>query len=164
MRQSVASLAVIRQSESGVALYLAQWSDRWGAYAFVGGHKEDGETHRACVVREVAEELKLLPADNDPDLSAALNTGLEPNTAPRCWIAPTSIGRLDYEAHSVAAGERTHYLIELFEVRLSDAAAALVATDPINRWVSESDIERGRASDGKPISDTVRHHFVWLKK
>jgi 8-oxo-dGTP pyrophosphatase MutT (NUDIX family) len=165
MRASIASLAVIRRTEAGTTRYLAQWSDHWNAYAFVGGHIEDSESHRACMVRELAEELRIATDESDPDLEAVARARLDANMASKCWIAPSPLGHLEYDAYSVAANERAHYIIELFEVRLSDAASALVAADEANRWLSEVEIERGKCDqDGKPISDTVRHHVNWLTR
>jgi molecular chaperone DnaJ len=59
MRQSVAAVALIRRSEAGQALWLAQWNPHWRRYNFVAGHKRPDESFRQCVVRELAEELGL---------------------------------------------------------------------------------------------------------
>jgi 8-oxo-dGTP pyrophosphatase MutT (NUDIX family) len=159
MRTSTASLAVIRRpSTDGLPLYLAQWNDCWQAFHFVGGHKDDDESHRACLVRELFEELGVLPQPDDPD------AGGLPQTGPRCHVGAAPLGRLEYEAFSRSAGERSFYQVELYAVELSPEAIAHVANNPNNRWVSESEIEAGRCGDGKAVSDTMRHHWGWLQR
>src|SRR5262245_5104151 len=100
MRLSVSSLAVIRRTgPDGLVCYLTQWNAGWDAFNFVGGHKHDDESHRACLVRELAEELGLYPAAADPD-SAAAPPG---NGAPHCRVAAEPLGRLEYESFSRSA-------------------------------------------------------------
>src|SRR4051794_4861026 len=110
MRLSISSLAVIRRAgPDGLPRYLTQWNAGWNAFNLVGGHRHDGESHRACLVRELAEELGLSPGPDDPDAAAAPGHG-----APRCRVAVRPAGRLEYEGFSRSAGERTRYEIELF--------------------------------------------------
>src|SRR5262245_27230315 len=83
MRISTASLAVIPQSGSdGMLRYLAQWNDKWKAFNLVGGHKRGSESHRACLVRELFEELGIGPGPNDPDAAA--------RSGPLCRVARTA--------------------------------------------------------------------------
>jgi 8-oxo-dGTP pyrophosphatase MutT (NUDIX family) len=159
MRTSIASLAVIRLPGSdGLPLYLAQWNDCWQALNLVGGHRHENESHRACMVRELFEELGVLAAADDPD------AGGLPANGPRCQLAGAPLGRLEYEAFSQSAGERSFYQIELYAVDLSPEAIAHVARDPDNRWISEAEIEAGRCGDGKAVSDTMRYHWTWLRR
>ena len=80
----------IRLSEGGIALFqravrgkrqwLAQWNENWQAFFFVGGHRQESETFRQCVIREIEEELDLAGSDftvaaKRPPTS---NTGLVP--------------------------------------------------------------------------------------
>ncbi len=160
MRTSTASLAVIRRpGADGSPSYLAQWNEKWKAFNLVGGHKRDSESHRACLVRELAEELGIVPGPDDPDAAAA---GQQPG--PLCHIAREPLGRLEYEGYSQSAGERSFYRIELFAVGLSPAALAHVERDRANRWLAEAEIEAGRCGDGKAVSDTLRQHWGWLRR
>ncbi len=60
MRTSVAAFGLFRRDAGrGRVEYLAQWNDGWNAFHFVGGHKRDHESFRACCVREIGEELGL---------------------------------------------------------------------------------------------------------
>ncbi len=159
MRTSTASLAVIRRpGPDGMPRYLAQWNDGWQAFSLVGGHKYPTESFRACLVRELFEELGVLPEPGDPDAVVI------PQSGPRCRVAGEPVGRLAYEAFSQSAGERTFYQIELYTVELSSEAVAHVEQDENNRWLSEAEIEAGRCSDGKAVSDTMRHHWSWLQR
>ncbi len=159
MRTSTASLAVIRQpGPDGMPRYLAQWNERWQAFNLVGGHKHENESFRACLVRELSEELGILPEPGDPD-----GAGL-PENGPRGRVAREPIGRLEYEAFSQSAHERTSYRLELFVVDLTGDALAHVAQNKSNRWLSEPEIEAGRCDDGKAVSDTMRQHWYWLRR
>src|SRR5262249_52840296 len=59
MRRSEAAVALIRREQDGRNLWLAQWNPKWRRYHFVSGHRRPDETFRACLVREIAEELRL---------------------------------------------------------------------------------------------------------
>ncbi|MBT4864661.1 MAG: NUDIX domain-containing protein [Planctomycetaceae bacterium] len=58
--ESVAAIGVIRRKEGRQTLGLAQRNAKWTAYALVGGHKWVKESFRACVIREIDEELGLV--------------------------------------------------------------------------------------------------------
>src|SRR4051812_5138231 len=91
-RISVASLAVIRRSgPDGLPRYLTQYNAKWQAFSAIGGHKRDNESHRACMVREIAEELGVFPYLDDPDALAA-STVVQPEDAPRCRVAMVPLG------------------------------------------------------------------------
>jgi 8-oxo-dGTP pyrophosphatase MutT (NUDIX family) len=157
MRRSTASLAVIRRpGPDGRPLYLAQWNEKWKSFNLVGGHKKENESFRACLVRELFEELGIVPEPGDPDGLAG--------PGPTCLVGKAPLGRLDYEAFSQSAGERSSYCIELFGVDLSPQAEEDISRDQNNRWVSEAEIEAGRCADGKAVSDTMRHHWGWLRR
>jgi 8-oxo-dGTP pyrophosphatase MutT (NUDIX family) len=138
MRRSLAALALIRHTtDSGETVWLLRWNQRWQAFSFVGGHREDGETFRACCVREVAEELGL---HDDGD----------------CRVDEQPLKHLEFTAWSQAAQEDTAYTFELFEVELRTLAARQqVAASPHNHWVTAAEVRAGRTGDGQPISPTV---------
>ena len=96
MQQSVAGIGVIRRKESDQTLWLSQWD----AYAIVGGHKWVKESFRACVIREIDEELGLVE-------------GTE------FLVAEKPIVHLEYTAWSASAKEETAYLMELFDIDLT---------------------------------------------
>ena len=167
MRTSVSSLAVIRESSGGADRYLGQWNPAWAAFAFVGGHREADETARQCLVREVAEELRVAPLAADPDAWVTAKEGVEPavnGDGAYCTVSAEPVGVLEYEAFSQSAGVRTRYEVSLYEVSLSPVAVPLAEANPENRWLSEEDIERGRCADGKAVSDTVQRHVAWLRR
>lgn len=139
MRTSEAGLALVRRARPGEAAeYLAQWSDTWRQLSLVGGHVEPGESLRDCCVREVEEELGLV-AGTDFRVAAA-------PAAPAC----------EYRAVSGSAGVETRYRIELYPTELlTPRAAAAVAADPANRWLTLPEIRRGAAADGRPVSAQV---------
>jgi ADP-ribose pyrophosphatase YjhB (NUDIX family) len=58
VRPSLASIALIQRNQHGQRQWLAQWTENWQGYHFVGGHKRPDESFRDCVIR-VAEELLL---------------------------------------------------------------------------------------------------------
>ena len=59
MRQSQATVALIRPVHDGQNLWLAQWNPKWRQFHFVSAHRRPDETFRECLVREIAEELEL---------------------------------------------------------------------------------------------------------
>jgi 8-oxo-dGTP diphosphatase len=136
-RRSVAAVALIRRPEQGRTLFLAQWNPKWDAFHLVGGHKHPDESFRACLIREVGEEL-----------------GLEEISD---FIAPIGpLARLEFDALSASAGKSTDYTMEVFEVELTgDSALAKVAANPANRWLTEAEIRAGRCADGRPVSPTT---------
>ena len=137
MRRSEAAVALIRREESGRTLWLAQWNPKWRRYHFISGHRHPEETFRACLVRELAEELHLREG---ADYAAAA----EPRD------------RLEFTAFSESAGTETRYDMALFEVQLLGDAPAIVAADASNRWLDEAEIASGRCRDGEPVSPTMR--------
>lgn len=136
MRTSVAAFALFRRAAAGAVEYLTQWNDRWHAFHLVGGHKHDGESFRACCVREVTEELHL-------EEGRGFRVAAEPLT------------HLEYVAFSQGAAEETAYTVELFDAELLGEAARTVTADPANRWVSEADVRARRCRDGRPVSETM---------
>jgi 8-oxo-dGTP pyrophosphatase MutT (NUDIX family) len=137
MRHSVAAIALIRRQESGRTLWLAQWNKNWKAYAFVGGHKRLEESFRECVIREVAEELRLAPGEQ-------FTAAAEP------------LAHLEYTAWSQSAQEETQYTMELFKVELTDSARCGVDAESINCWLSEEEIRKQQTKNGQPVSSTVQ--------
>jgi 8-oxo-dGTP pyrophosphatase MutT (NUDIX family) len=137
MRQSIASVALIRRQQDNQTLWLAQWNPRWQKYHFVSGHKRPDETFRECMGREIGEELGL-SEDIDFQLPAA------------------PLAHLEYTAWSDSAGAETAYTMELFEVDLiGSAAREKVEINPENRWLTEEDIRSESCKDGKPVSATM---------
>ena len=137
MRQSIAAAALIRREQEGQVLWLAQWSRSWHCFHLVGGHKRPDESFRACLVREIAEELDLRE-EADYEMAAE----------------PT--GHLEFTAWSQRTNEDTAYTTELFEVTLHDGPPReKVEADPENRWLSEAEIRSGHTADGKPVSPTM---------
>jgi 8-oxo-dGTP pyrophosphatase MutT (NUDIX family) len=136
MRRSQAAVALIRRPQGDNALWLAQWNPKWQAFHFVGGHKRPSETFRECVVREVAEELRL---SEQAEFSAAR----EP------------ILHLEYSAWSESANAETCYMMELFEVELTDAARRRVETGSENCWLTEAEIHAEQTLHGQRVSATM---------
>ena len=121
MRSSVAAFALIRRTAAaGRVEYLAQWNDGWNAFHFVGGHKRDSESFRACCVRETAEELDLVEGRD-------------------FRVAAERFNRLRYVHFSEQAKAETDYTIELFDAELLGEATAAVEANPANRWLTESE-------------------------
>lgn len=145
MRVSEAGLALIRRTGAdGAPEYLAQWNDNWRRFALVGGHREPGESFRACCAREVGEEL-------------GLAAGLDFRAAPEP-VAPL----VEYRALSGSAGVETLYRAELYAVELlTREAVARVDADPANRWLTEPEIRRHVTSaDGKSIAAQIETVFT----
>jgi tetratricopeptide (TPR) repeat protein len=137
MHPSVAALALFRRAGPGDAVeYLSQWNERWLALHFIGGHKEPGESFRACCVREITEGLHLAEGS-------------------QVRVAAEPLAHLDYVAFSHGAVVETAYTIELFAAALLGDGEQVVAADPANRWVSEADIRARRCRDGRAVSDMM---------
>ena len=73
MRKSVSSIAIIESPEDACSAWLTQWNENWERLSLIGGHREDGESSRECLVREVREELlaalmKTPPTQEEIDL------------------------------------------------------------------------------------------------
>lgn len=137
MRQSIAAAAIIRSDRNGQVLWLARWSRSWQRFHLVGGHKNDEESFRECLVREIGEELRLAEgADYE--------------------MAAKPMAHLEFTAWSEGAKEETAYTSELFEVDLRGPARVKLDAEPAVRWLSEAEIRAGCCSDGKPISQTMQ--------
>jgi 8-oxo-dGTP pyrophosphatase MutT (NUDIX family) len=137
MRRSEAAVALIRdQGADGRSRWLARWNPKWEAFHFVAGHRRPEESFRACLVREIGEELGLRERE---DYSVS--------TAPPLHV--------DFTAWSVSARAETRYAMELFDVELTPAAQSRIAADPENRWLAEAEVRAGRSEDGRPISATM---------
>jgi NUDIX domain len=162
-RTSISSLAVIRQTGSdGLPRYLAQWNPKWQAFNWVGGHKNDDESYRACLVREIAEELGVFPHPDDPDAVAAMAPAGR-NEVPRCRVDFRPLGVLEYEAFSRSANATTKYAIALFGVDLPPASIDHVSRDANNCWLTEQEIDAGICAGGRAVSETMRRHLDWLR-
>lgn len=136
MRQSESALAYITGCDPQEPVWLAQWNERWQCYHFVGGHRDDDESFRACVARELDEELQLR----------------EPHD---CSIAPQPQLRLEFDAESVSTRATTHYVMQVFEVRLTDVARTAISARAGNRWLTADEIEQRCTSDGRQVSDNM---------
>ena len=136
MRQSQAAVALIRDRQDAGCKYLCHWSASWQAFHFVGGHREGEEPFCECAVREVLEELPVVPADFS--------------------VTSEPMAHLEYVAFSGSALRLTYYVMEVFPTELNpDAARDKVVPQPENRWVSRDEIRAGRACDGPRVSPTV---------
>lgn len=148
MRESIASVALIREHKHAGAKWLTRWNDKWQAYSFVAGHVEPGESFRDCVVREVKEELGLR---NEVDFVVASQPG----------------ARVEFVAWSARAKADTAYTMELFELDLiRPEALDIVHSERRNRWLSEEEIRKGFSADGHPVSETVGRlldEVGWMK-
>ncbi len=137
LRQSTASVALIRRVEQARTLWLAQWNSRWNHFHFVSGHKYPTESFRECLVRELGEELGLRE-QTDFVISDE---------------APTPI---EFQEWSLSARAETRYVMELFNVALCPTPAVeAIDRDPLNRWLTEAEIRRGVSADGRPVSPTM---------
>lgn len=133
MRTSLAAFALLVVDER----WLVRWNERWAAFNLVGGHKEDDETFRQCCLREVNEELGLVP---EVDFT----------------VTAEPIKQIEYDSYSKSAGTMTRYTFELFEMALtSDKALETINADPENLWIDDAAILRKQTPDGRAISDTV---------
>ncbi|AMV18449.1 NUDIX domain-containing protein [Planctomyces sp. SH-PL14] len=146
MRVSESALALFtRSTPDGTTAYLTQWNERWRAYSLIGGHRRKGETFRDCCVREVTEELRLMPEIDFQISDRPVTT------------------RLEYKAFSKSAGAETRYAFELFSGWLrDDAVATRVLEAPENCWVSEAEVRAGRTLSGKAIDAQVARSLDWI--
>jgi 8-oxo-dGTP pyrophosphatase MutT (NUDIX family) len=137
MRSSVAAIALIQRQDQGQTQWLARWNENGSAFNFVGGHKEEGESFRDCLIREVAEEL-----------------GLEPEAD--FLVAEKAHSHLEYVGWSDGARAQTAYTMELYPLTLTgDFSHEKIAGDPDNRWLLPSEIRSARTKDGKVVSGTM---------
>lgn len=148
MRESIASVALIRYQDQADTKWLTRWNDKWRAYSLVGGHLEPGESFRDCIIREVTEELGL-----QPDIDFV--------------VSPRPVAHLEFVAWSASARSDTAYTMELFEVKLiRPEAVDVVHREPHNRWMSEAEIRKELATDGRPVSETAKrllNSVEWMK-
>lgn len=137
MRRSLASLALIQRESAGQTLTLVQWNANWKRFSLVGGHKHDDETFRECLIRELAEELGLR---GDTDLA----------------VSEQPIIQTEYTCWSESARQDTSYEIELFDVAiLTQSARQQVDGNPLNCWVSHTEILAGYCGAGRPIDGSA---------
>jgi 8-oxo-dGTP pyrophosphatase MutT (NUDIX family) len=143
LRQSEGGIALIERTASGNRQWLAQWSDNWKAFFFIGGHREGSETFRECAIREIKEELGL--------------------TASECAVDVEPAHHLEYRAFSRAAGELTAYTMELFSAHPTPGGLETIDHNPMNKWLDEEEIRRMEAHDGRAVSATLGiflHHIA----
>ena len=129
---SEGGIALITREVNGETEYLAQWNDKWKAFFFVGGHREDGESFRQCVIREVCEELEVEEDSFE--------------------ISQEPIRELDYLAISNRTRGLISYKHEIFKVGIENITLALNLK---NLWLTQNEIFNGEANDGRPVSQTT---------
>ncbi|NIY14612.1 MAG: NUDIX domain-containing protein, partial [Nitrospinaceae bacterium] len=56
MRSSEGALAWITRDGAMGQEWLTRWNRKWNNRSLIGGHREDGESFRDCLVREILEE------------------------------------------------------------------------------------------------------------
>ena len=137
MRQSVAAFALICLQRGGRRQWLAQWNSHWLRYNLVGGHKREDETFRACIVREIAEELGLIDGEH-------------------ITVETDPAAHLEYSAWSHSAQEDTQYVFDVFWARLRNPEAEQIVNDnTLNQWLDEEEVHTGQTVDGKAVSETM---------
>jgi 8-oxo-dGTP pyrophosphatase MutT (NUDIX family) len=139
MRISEAAFALItRVNAQGEAEYLTQWNEKWHAYSMIGGHREEGESFRECCIREVQEELGLVPGSD-------------------IHIADTPLRPADeFTEFSQSTQVQTRYSFELFAVeKLSAASMVTVDANRQNRWLTEKEIRELNTKEGQPVAAQV---------
>jgi 8-oxo-dGTP pyrophosphatase MutT (NUDIX family) len=132
LRQSEGGIALIQRTLAGKREWLGQWNDNWKAFFFVGGHRNEGETFRDCVVREIEEELGLSPQE--------------------CPVAAEPTHHLEYRAISRSANELTGYTMELFDAAPTAGGLEKIDRDASNKWLDEVEIRHLEAHDGRAVS------------
>jgi ADP-ribose pyrophosphatase YjhB (NUDIX family) len=141
LRHSDGAVALIRGTDRyGHSGWLAQWNEGWGAFFLIGGHREEGESFRDCLAREVREELDVKPGEAD-----GFEVGAE---------SPP----LDFVAWSRRAGEYTEYAMRAFVVTL--AAERLAAVNAAEKslhlhWLRPEEVREHETTDGRRVSETV---------
>jgi len=122
---------------------LTQWNEKWQAYSLIGGHREEDESFWEYCIREVEEELGL-----------KWEVGFMVSGEP---VAPT----FEFTMYSKAARQGTRYQMQLFRVEVdSTNDRDSINANPINCWLSASDIQAGLAGDGRQVSEQVRRVLV----
>jgi len=136
-RESIAAVALIGHKQDGQTVWLARWNQKWNAYHLVAGHKLADESFRECMLRELGEELGLRE-----------NADFSLGQSPRAHV--------EFVAWSDSHQVQTTYIMELFDVRLTEEAVrGMIDRDPDNRWLSEAEIRAGRCNDDSRVSDTM---------
>jgi hypothetical protein len=114
----------------GESRYLVQYDARSRQYQLIGGHRRpDDGTIEHTVIRELEEELTDFSFHPDSD-------------------TVTELQRFERLAVSRTSGVLTHYRIVLFHLRTRRERIVL---GPADRWVSERELNSGRADDGRRI-------------
>jgi hypothetical protein len=132
LRRSEGAIALIERTIGGKREWLAQWNENWRAFFFVGGHRQEQETFRECVIREIEEELGL--------------SSLE------CPVANHAVHHLNYRALSRSGNELTAYTMELFEANPNPGGLEKINRNPSNKWLDEAEIRGLEAYDGRTVS------------
>lgn len=140
LRHSEGAVALIRGTDRyGRAGWLAQWNEGWGAFALIGGHREDGETFAQCVDREVREELGLAAG------------------GPAGFTVGAALP-LTYVAWSRSAACYTDYELHTFDVTLDPARqkAVVDAEKELHlRFLTPEEVSNEQTTDGRKVSETV---------
>ena len=134
MRLSRAGLALIRNRNR----ILLQWNENWQAFSLIGGHVEAGESFRECCIREIAEELALVP-----------RVDFQVSAKP---FRPTQ----SYVAFSRSSGQMTRYEVSLFQTTFArENLLHKVSEDDINLWASEFEIRNRLTFSKQPVAAQV---------
>jgi len=135
-RSSSAAVALIRREDRDGVKWLAQWNMNWRHYFFVGGHKEDDESFRECVVRKIEDELGLLDGQH--------------------YQIKGSQRLSKFRHFSIAAQQETQYEMELFDVDLHNPKSEnLIGANAGNCWLTALEIKRHQAADLRPVSEMM---------
>ena len=138
MHKSIASIALIRREAESQTLWLARWDEGSKSYGFVGGHKQDHESFRECLIREIGEDL-------------GLHEGRD------VLVASAPLEHLEYTEVSRSTGEQTEYIIELFDVALTGSGTrSTIDANPAYCWLSEPEIMAEACNDDRPISSIAK--------
>jgi 8-oxo-dGTP pyrophosphatase MutT (NUDIX family) len=140
LRKSEAGLALITRTVAGKTEFLCQFHEKTRGYFLVGGHREDGESFRDCVIREVGEELNLTSND--------FHVASQPRSA------------LTYMARSRSTGIDTEYFFELFDVQIGDRSLTKIESEPNNRWLSAEEILEMRLHRSQSVSPDLRRILI----
>lgn len=129
---SKAVIALFSRGTNEHPEYLAQWNEHWKCFFLIGGHCLEDVDSRDRAIAKASEELKVLPE--------------------QLQVAESLSGHLAYEALSRRTNELTSYDVQVFDAELTGAP---LAANPANRWLTQDEIQKGGANDGRPISSTV---------
>jgi 8-oxo-dGTP pyrophosphatase MutT (NUDIX family) len=141
MRQSSAAFAWIECPTPDGPRWLTQWNSKWQAFNLVGGHREQGESFRECVVRELVEELGISPAE--------------------FAVAAEPIAQIEFEAWSVPAAAMTAYSMVAFRAEILTAAAIRqIDENAENRWLSATEFAAATSHDGRRVSEVAVRFFT----